>query len=92
MAKFVAKTNDSVYKIGKFLGINENPDGDTGLKMGEASEMLNWRITKDNHLQLRPGYAQVVKPGTAPIKGLVEWFGKGHSRGGLRLRQRIIQA
>lgn len=73
MAKFVAKTSDNVYKIGKFLGINENPDGDTGLKMGEASEMLNWRITKDNHLQLRPGYAQVVKPGTAPIKGL--WNG-----------------
>lgn len=73
MAQFVAKTSDNVYKIGKFLGINENPDGDTGLKMGEASEMLNWRITKDSHLQLRPGYAELVSLGTSPVYGL--WHG-----------------
>lgn len=73
MAQFAANTSDKVYKIGKFLGINENPDGDTNLKMGEASEMQNWRITKDNHLQIRPGYGEVVSIGATPILGM--WSG-----------------
>ena len=69
MAKFSASSSDNIYKINKFLGINENLDGDTKLKMGEASEMRNWRVTKDGHLQIRPGYSSVVTVGTSPILG-----------------------
>lgn len=45
----------NILKIQKFLGLNENPDGDTTLKNGEMAEMRNFRITQDNHLQIRPG-------------------------------------
>lgn len=50
----------SVMKIKDFLGLNENPDGDTNLKTGELSEMRNFKITKDRHLQIRPGTKTLV--------------------------------
>ena len=42
-------------KINAFLGLNENPDGDTKIRDGELSEMRNFKITRDRHLQVRPG-------------------------------------
>lgn len=52
----IPATNDmSILKIDKFLGLNENPDGDTTLRVGEMSQMRNFRITQDGHLQIRPG-------------------------------------
>lgn len=50
----------SVLKIKEFLGLNENPDGDTHIKTGELSEMRNFRITRDKHLQIRPGQKTVL--------------------------------
>lgn len=47
--------SDSILSIQRFLGLNENPDGDTKIKNGELSEMRNFRITRDGHLQVRPG-------------------------------------
>jgi len=73
LAKFTASSSDNIYRISKFLGLDENPDGDTKLKMGEAAEMRNWRITKDGHLQIRPGYASAVTLGASPIRGA--WSG-----------------
>lgn len=55
MAQINAKDNSSVLKIKAFLGLNENPDGDTTLKVGEMAEMRNFRVTQDKHLQIRPG-------------------------------------
>lgn len=73
MARFVTASSDKIVKIGKFLGINENPDGDTKLKLGEASEMRNWRVTKDGHLQIRQGYAPIATLGSTPVLGM--WHG-----------------
>jgi hypothetical protein len=50
---------ESVFTISRWLGLNENPDGDTGLKAGEAAEMTNFRITQDGNLQLRPGFKTI---------------------------------
>lgn len=50
----------SVYKIGKFLGVNESPDGDTNLKTGEAAKMRNFRITAGHALQIRPGSKNIA--------------------------------
>ena len=72
MAKINAGGGDAVFSISKWLGLNENPDGDTALKMGEAAEMRNFRITQDGHLQKRPGYKTLIDLG-APCKGL--WTG-----------------
>ncbi len=60
MAKFVSSATDSVFKIEKFLGVNECPDGDVNLKMGEASNMQNFKITDNGALQLRGGTANVA--------------------------------
>ena len=55
MANMTASGERSVLKIREFLGLNENPDGDTRIQPGELSELRNFRITADRHLQLRPG-------------------------------------
>lgn len=55
MARILAGSDTSILQIRRFLGLNENPDGDTVLKQGELAHMRNFRITRDNHLQIRPG-------------------------------------
>lgn len=72
MAQIRSTDDVKVYKIQKFLGLNESPDGDTKLKMGEASEMRNWKITNQNHLRVRPGY-KTVERFQGPIRGM--WSG-----------------
>lgn len=70
------KTSDgtSIYKLTKWLGLNESPDGDTGLKLGEAAVMRNFRITREGHLQIRPGYASVCTLNEgSPVRGM--WYG-----------------
>ena len=55
MAQLAASNQNTILKIREFLGLNENPDGDTHIKTGELSECRNFTITRDKHLQLRPG-------------------------------------
>lgn len=74
MAEIRAATNEKVFQIAAFRGLNQAPDGDTKLKLGEAAEMDNFRITRDGNLQRRPGLRTVVDLETqSPIKGL--WVG-----------------
>jgi len=61
MAQLAANNEISVLKIREFLGLNENPDGDTNLKTGELSEMRNFKITPDLHLQIRPGTRTLLR-------------------------------
>lgn len=65
MAKIAGGAPVSVLKIKEFLGLNENPDGDTNIKTGELSELRNFKITRDKHLQIRPGTKTVVNLKTA---------------------------
>ena len=68
-------SGNSVYKVSKWLGINENPDGDTELKAGEAADMINFRITPDWSLQLRPGrYVVAGKTWSGEVRGV--WSGR----------------
>ena len=62
MAQVVTTDSTKIYQLQKWLGLNESPDGDTGLKLGEAAVMRNFRVTRENHLQIRPGYAPVCTP------------------------------
>ena len=59
MATITGAADERVFQIQRWLGLNENPDGDTKLKMGEASEMRNFRVTRDGNLQKRPGCAAI---------------------------------
>ena len=74
MAEIKATTSEKVFPLKEFLGLNQNTDGDTKLKMGEAAAMENFRITRDRNLQRRPGLKTLVDLETdKPIKGL--WVG-----------------
>jgi hypothetical protein len=73
MANIAASTNERIFSIGKWLGLNQNPDGDTKLKYGEAAVMENWRITRDGNLRRRPGTALRATLGSGPVRGL--WSG-----------------
>lgn len=73
MAQITVTDNTKIYQIKKWLGLNESPDGDTGLRMGEAAVMRNFRITRESHLQIRPGYASVCSLGSSPVRGM--WYG-----------------
>lgn len=80
MARIGSGTEKSIFRLNKWLGLNESPDGDTGLKTGEAARMRNFRITREQHLQLRPGYAPVCALAEAgengaehPVRGM--WYG-----------------
>ena len=74
MASVATEDSTTIYQLQKWLGLNESPDGDTGLKMGEAAQMRNFRVTRENHLQSRPGYAPwCALAENAPVRGL--WSG-----------------
>jgi len=73
MATITGSTDEKVFKISRWLGLNESPDGDTKLKLGEASVMRNWRVTRDGNLQKRPGALRMAELGTTPVRGM--WSG-----------------
>lgn len=50
----------TVFSIKKWLGLNQAADGDTGLKNGELSEMKNFRVTRDGHMQTRGGTKTMI--------------------------------
>lgn len=73
MATITATTNEKIYPIKRWLGVNQNRDGDTKLKMGEAAVMENWRVTRDGNLRRRPGTELLESIGTGDVKRL--WSG-----------------
>lgn len=73
MAQITGSANERVFQIRAWGGLNENPDGDTKLKMGEAAVMRNFRITRDGNLQRRPGSKEIADLGTEPVRGI--WNG-----------------
>jgi hypothetical protein len=60
LARVRASNGDKIYKIEEWLGVNENPEGDTGLRLGEAASMTNFKITNNKKLQKRPGTQNVA--------------------------------
>ncbi|AEY66602.1 hypothetical protein [Clostridium sp. BNL1100] len=61
-----------IFKIDRFLGVNLN---DTSMQIGEASNIVNFRITDDYKLKKREGYKQYLPTGTGgKIKSM--WYGK----------------
>ena len=74
MANIVSTSETKIYQIKKWLGLNESPDGDTHMKMGEAAEMRNFRITAENHLQIRPGYGLLAELSSGnPVRLALSW-------------------
>ncbi len=71
-----SQTGTKMFTVDKFLGINESGDGDTELKMGEASKMVNFTVTDAYNLSLRPGVRRIdfaAERNPAPL--LSAWAG-----------------
>lgn len=69
----IAQASRSVFRMGPFAGLNESPAGDAGLGAGEAAEMVNFRVTREGDLQVRPGVRTLWRF-SGPVEGL--WSGE----------------
>lgn len=78
MAKITGSSGEKIFTLKSFLGLHQNPDGDTKLKFGEAAAMRNFRITRDGNLQKRPGTRTLatLAPGEK-VRGLWNGFVMG---------------
>lgn len=61
MAYMITDGSNSMTAIKNFLGLNLSETGETNLKLGEASKMKNFRITKDYKLEKINGYSIVYE-------------------------------
>lgn len=61
-------------KIDKFFGLNENVDGEYGLKLGEATKQVGWRVTSGYQLKRMEGYKTIFSGLTGNVQGM--WYGK----------------
>lgn len=78
MATIRANTAEKVFSLKEWGGLHESPDGDTKLKIGEASSMRNFAVTRDGNLRRRAGVKTLIsllssEGNTAPVRGL--WTG-----------------
>lgn len=81
MAQITGTTSEKIFQIKGWLGLHQNPDGDTKLKMGEAADMRNFRITRDGNLQRRPGTLAVATLSEGhPVKGMWTGFVNGSEK------------
>lgn len=77
MATISGAAGEKIFSLKKFMGLNQAPDGDTKLKFGEAAEMRNFRITRDENLQRRPGTKTMMTLGIDPVRGMWSGFVEG---------------
>jgi hypothetical protein len=75
MAVIITPVQQQPIRLDVFLGINEDIDGEIGLKLGEATTMNDFRITPNMKLKQREGYREVLNVGAA-INGMILFQGK----------------
>lgn len=65
-----------MFTVDRFLGLNESADGNTELKMGQASRMVNWVVTDGYNLATRPGVQRLdFEREREPAEVLAMWAG-----------------
>lgn len=64
---------NGIAYIDQFLGLQKNLTGDTNIKLGELSEMMNVRLTPDYKAKKCDGYIQLFASLGHPIRG--QWQG-----------------
>lgn len=78
MATISGASAERIYQIKAWAGLNENPDGDTKLKMGEAAAIRNFAISRDGNLRRRAGTKTLLCMSEGqPVRGLWNGFVKG---------------
>jgi hypothetical protein len=74
MATVRIKAKKPPTRIDRFLGLNQNTDGETGLDLGESPYMMNFKITPNYNLKKRAGQINLFSPIGSKIQGM--WYGK----------------
>lgn len=65
-----------MFTVDRFLGLNEAADGNTELKMGQASRMVNWVVTDGYNIATRPGVQRLdFEREREPAPILAMWAG-----------------
>ncbi len=60
MARISANVGEKVFNISSWHGVNEAPEGQARLKLGEAAVMRNFCVTSGGALKKRPGSRDVA--------------------------------
>ena len=60
MARISTQTNEQVFSVTGWLGVNEAQEGQARLRVGEAAVMRNFRITSGGALKKRGGSEKVA--------------------------------
>lgn len=72
----MASNDTKMFTVDQFLGVNESTDGETEIRMGEASRMENFQVTDALNLALRPGIRRVdFSQARTPAPILASWAG-----------------
>lgn len=72
----IAGNRETLFRIHTFRGLNESPSGDAGLEYGQGAECVNFRVTHEGNLQVRPGSRTRWR-----FDGPVEGFWQGSAGG-----------
>jgi hypothetical protein len=75
LAAIQQNTGRVIYQTQKWLGLNES--GAAGIKSGELSQMLNWKITDKGHLRVRGGIQDAMTFAGNGIRGMWSGFAGG---------------
>lgn len=67
--------DSKMFSVDKFLGLNQSGDGETELRMGEASRMVNFTVTDGLNLKTRPGVLPASFDRETPGQILAAWAG-----------------
>ena len=76
MAKIASSAPEKIVQIKQFKGLHETKDSDTKIGLGEATQCLNFKVTRDGNLKRRPGnrvIARLDSDISSPIMGM--WNG-----------------
>jgi len=77
MSRIIIPKSVSPTEISRFLGLNENQDAEFGLKLGEATKQIGWRVTNGLQLKRMEGYKTLFSDLIGNVQGM--WFGKLNS-------------
>lgn len=67
----ITAERETGFRIKQFSGLNECPSGDAGLKWGEGARVVNFRVTPEGNLQVRPG-TKTLWRFQGPVEGIWE--------------------
>ena len=76
MSRIIIPKSVPPAEINKFLGLNENQDAEFGLKLGEATKQVGWRVTSGLQLKRMEGHKTLFDFGLGEVNGMAHYKNK----------------